>query len=75
MEHPRYSPDVALCDFFLFGAMKQAFVGQHFDIIDDGFMGVKASLGGLSADFLQTISQEWVQRLQLCREGGGEYVE
>jgi hypothetical protein len=32
MEPPRYRPDLALCDFFLFGAMKQAFAGQYFDV-------------------------------------------
>jgi hypothetical protein len=55
--------------------MKQAFAGQHFDAIDNLFLGVEAFLGGLSADFLQIVFQEWVRRLQLCREGGGEYVE
>jgi hypothetical protein len=35
MEYPPYSPDLAPCDFFLFGAMKRAFAGQHFHTIDD----------------------------------------
>jgi hypothetical protein len=61
MEHPPYSPDSAPCDFFLFGAMKQAFAGQHLDPIDDLFMGVEVFLGGPSADFSQTVFQEWVQ--------------
>jgi hypothetical protein len=38
-------------------------------------MGMEAFLGGLCADFLQTVSQEWARRLQLYRDGGGEYVE
>jgi histone-lysine N-methyltransferase SETMAR len=49
--HPAYSPDLAPCDFFLSGAMKQAFAKQHFDTTDDLFMGLQAFLGGLSADF------------------------
>jgi hypothetical protein len=61
MEHLPYSPDSAPYDFFLFGAMKQAFAGQHFDAIDHFFMGVDAFLGGISADFLQIILQEWVR--------------
>jgi histone-lysine N-methyltransferase SETMAR len=75
MEHPPYSPDLAPCDFSLFGAMKQAFAGRHFDTIDDLFMDVEAFLGGLSADSLQTVFPEWVPRLQLCREGSGNYIE
>jgi hypothetical protein len=38
-------------------------------------MGVETFLGGLSADFLQTIFQEWAPWLQLCLEGGGEPIE
>jgi hypothetical protein len=52
--------------------MKPAFAWQHFAIIDDLLMSVEAFLRGLSADFLQTVLQEWIQRLQLCCEGGGE---
>jgi hypothetical protein len=73
--HPPYSPDLAPCDFFLFGAMKQAFAGQHFATIDDLLMSVEAFLRGLSADFLQTVFQEWIRRSQLCCEGGREYVQ
>jgi hypothetical protein len=73
IEHPTYSPDLTPGEFFLFGAMKQAFAGQDFDTIDDFFMGVEE--GGLYADFLQTVFQEWVRRLQLCCEGGEKYVE
>jgi hypothetical protein len=49
--------------------------GQHFATIDDLLMSVEAFIRGLSADFLQTAFQEWIRRLQLCCEGGGEYVE
>jgi hypothetical protein len=55
--------------------MKQAFAGQHFAAIGDLLMSVKVFLRGLSADFLQTIFQEWIRRLQLCCDGDGEYVE
>jgi hypothetical protein len=75
MEHPLYSPNLAPCDFFLFSAIKQAFAGQYFETIDDLSMGVQAFLGGLSADFLQTVFEEWIRGLRLYREGGGEYVE
>jgi hypothetical protein len=61
MEHPPYRPDLAPYDFLLFGAMRQAFTEQHFDIIDDVFMGVEAFQGGLSADSLQIVFQEWTR--------------
>jgi hypothetical protein len=75
MAHLPYTPDLTLCDFFLFGAMKQAFASQHFATIHDLLMSVEAFLRGLSADFLQTFCQGWIRRLQLCCEGGGEYYE
>jgi histone-lysine N-methyltransferase SETMAR len=55
MAHPPYSPDLAPCNFFLFGALKQPFVGQHLATINDLLMSVEAFLRGLSADFLQTV--------------------
>jgi hypothetical protein len=74
MARPPYSQDLALCDFF-FGAMKQAFAWQHFATINDLLMSVDSFLRGFSADFLQTVFQEWIGRLQLCCEASGEYVE
>jgi hypothetical protein len=70
MAHPPYSPDLAPCDFFLFGVMKQAFAWQPFATINDLLMSVEALLRGISADFLQTVFQEWIRRLQLRCEGG-----
>jgi hypothetical protein len=55
MVHPPYCPDLAPCDFLLFGAMKQAFAGQHFATIEDLLMSVEAFLRELSADLLQTV--------------------
>jgi hypothetical protein len=72
LEHPPYSPDLAPCDFLLFGAMKKPFAGQHCETIDNLCMAVEAFLGWLSANFSQTFFQEWVRRLQLNRESGGE---
>jgi hypothetical protein len=60
MAHPPYSQDLASRDF-VFGAMKQAFAGQHFATIDDLLMSVDAFLRGLSSDFLQTVFQEWIR--------------
>jgi hypothetical protein len=63
MEQPPYSRDLAAYNFFLFGAIKQAFAEKHFDTILDLFMRVEEFLGRLSADYLQTVFQEWVRRL------------
>jgi hypothetical protein len=75
MEHPPYSPDLVLRDFFLSGAMRENLSGQRFESVEDSFLAVEAFLRGLSADFLQTIFMKWEQRLRICCESGGEYVE
>jgi hypothetical protein len=59
MEHPFDSPDLAPCDFFRFGTMKENFSGQHFECVEELVLAVKAFLRGLSADFLQTVFLEW----------------
>jgi hypothetical protein len=46
MEHPPYSPGLALCDFCLFGAMKENFSGQRFESVDELFFAVEAFLEG-----------------------------
>jgi hypothetical protein len=59
IEHPPHSPDLAPYVFILFGSMKQAFAGQHFDTINDVFY----RCGGISTDFLQVVFHEWVRQL------------
>jgi hypothetical protein len=74
-EHPPYSPDLALYDFFSFGARKEHFSGQRLDSPDGLFDAVESFLGGLCADVLQTIFQKWTHHLRLYSESGGECVE
>jgi hypothetical protein len=46
MNHPAYNPDLAPCDLFLFGAIKENFAGIHFATASEPFQGVE--------DFLST---------------------
>jgi hypothetical protein len=68
LEHPPYSPDLALCDFFLFPKIKSALKGTRFESVDT----VKAKATGvmkkLSEKVLQHCFQEWKIRMELCRE-------
>jgi hypothetical protein len=75
MEHPRYLLDLAPCDFFLFGVRKKHLSGQRFDGLGELSLAMERFLGGLSADILQTIHQEWLRQLGLFCESGGEYME
>jgi histone-lysine N-methyltransferase SETMAR len=75
MEHLPYSPDLAPCDLFLFGAMKENFSGQRFKSAEEPFLAVQTFSRGPSADFLQVFFLEWERRFRICRESGGEYGE
>jgi histone-lysine N-methyltransferase SETMAR len=75
VNHPAYSPDLAPCDFFLFGAMKENFSGIRFASVDELFQSVEGFLRGFSADTRQMVFAERVRRLELCCEIGREYVE
>ena len=44
LEHPAYSPDLDLNDFFLFSKIKEILEGRHFDDIDDIRINTKAAL-------------------------------
>jgi histone-lysine N-methyltransferase SETMAR len=66
MNHPAYNPDLAPCDFFLFGPIKEDFSGMRFASLDELFQGVEGFLSGFSADTLQTVFVEWVRRLEVC---------
>jgi hypothetical protein len=68
MEHPPYSPDLSPGDFYLFGAMKENFSGQHFDSVDELFFAIEALLRGLPADFLRTVFLELERRLRVFCE-------
>jgi hypothetical protein len=44
LEHPPYSLDLALNDFFLFPKIKEILKGRHFDGIDDTRSDTTAAL-------------------------------
>jgi hypothetical protein len=75
LEHPPDSPDLAPCGFFLFAAMKGNFWARRVDSLDRLSHPGESFFGGLCADVLQTVFQEWIRHLRLCSETGREYVE
>jgi hypothetical protein len=58
MEHLSFSPNLAPCAFFMFGAMKENFSGQPFESFEELSLAVEAFLRGFFADLVQTIFLE-----------------
>jgi hypothetical protein len=62
--HPSYSPDLAPCDFWLFGYLKQSFERQFFD--DDVALKILVSeiLMSIEPGVFVRVFAEWKRRLQ-----------
>jgi hypothetical protein len=72
--HPPYSPDISPSDFYLFGKVKEALIGQ--EIPDEvGLLdAVTEILGGISGAELQAVFQDWIERVQKVIEADGGYA-
>jgi hypothetical protein len=74
LPHPPYSPDLASCDFWLFGYLKQSLEGRFFD--DDLAVEVAVSeiLMSIEPDVFVRVLAEWKRRLQQCIDQEGDYL-
>jgi len=75
LDHPPYSPDLALCDFFLFPKIKSALKGTRFKSIDAVKVKAMELMNKLSEDNLQHCFKHWKICRERCRDRGGEYNE
>ncbi|KAK3801967.1 hypothetical protein RRG08_064561 [Elysia crispata] len=75
LEHPRYSPDLAPCDFHLFPKMKEHLRGQRFETEEDIIQATKVAIKNLDKCSYVTAFKDWLQRIEKCANNGGCYVE
>jgi transposase len=73
--HAPYSPDLAPSDFFLFGHMKRLLQGTEFQTAEEFLDEVVRTLADIPLETLMATFHEWLQRLQACIDGDGEYME
>lgn len=74
MVHPPYSPDLAPCEFFLFGFMKNEFADTRFNSIDEAVERISTWLNSIPKKVRLDVFQNWKVRLQACINCGGDYV-
>ena len=75
LDHPPYSPDLSLCDFWLFPKLKEMLAGHRFES--------RCGIGSVVYQCLQQIPKEdyraafrkWVDRCKVCVEADGAYFE
>jgi hypothetical protein len=74
LPHPPYSPDLAPCDFWLFGYLKNSLEGRFFD--DD--MALRAAvteiLVSIEPEVFVSVFNEWKSQLQQCIDRGGDEI-
>jgi hypothetical protein len=69
-----YSPDLAPCDFFLFGYLKQHLAGKYFIREDQGITAVGDVLDKIPLQTFQNVMDNRQYRLRRCIPLGGEYL-
>ena len=72
---PLYSPDLSLCDFFLFPKLKFYLKGQHFGTVENNEKAVTDQLKAIPVSYFQHCYEEWEQRLRRCVASQGNYFE
>jgi hypothetical protein len=73
--HPSYSPDLAPCDFHLFGYIKGSFVGASFEEPDQLLQAIAAIFHSIEKATLERVFQEWIDRLAQCCVAAGDLIE
>jgi len=75
LPHPAYSPDLALCDYFLFPNLKKWFEGKRFTTREQLIAETEAYFERLDksyySDDLKKLKNHWIKYIELK----GEYVE
>jgi len=75
LDHPPYSPDLALSDYHLFLGLKKQLKGRHFSSDAEIIAAVETWLDGQPSEFFLNGLQKLEQRAKMCSELRGEYVE
>ena len=74
MPHPPYSPDLAPCDFYLFGLIKDILSSREITCLRMLENMVEEMLFNLDIQEFENAFNNWARRLQRCIELGGEYI-
>ena len=75
LQHPPYSPDLAICDFFLFPTAKNYLRGKKYESREELGAAITKVLHMVSRDGLQHVFGAWVERWDKCIESRGSYFE
>ena len=75
LPHPLYSPDLAICDFWLFPNLKNKLCGEKYKSREKLRRAVDRYLRDMSRDGLHHVFRAWVERWDKCKLCKGRYFE
>ena len=75
LDHPPYSPVLALSESHLFRHLKKHLSGKKFEDDDEVQEEVMTWFKGLAAGFCDSGIQKLVPRLNKCLDNAGDYIE
>jgi len=75
LPHPPYSPDLALCDFYLFPKLKSKLKGHHFGTMENIQKNVTDELHTLTENDFRYCHDQWEKRRNHCVTSQGSYCE
>jgi histone-lysine N-methyltransferase SETMAR len=75
LQHPPYSPDLTLCDFFLFARIKRVLKGKRFADVDEAEKKTTEALKCINLQEFQDCFDKWKTRLDRCVASNGQYCE
>jgi len=73
LPHPPYSPDLAPCDFFIFGHIKHAVMGRRFASTREIVSEIYEKFSQIPSDTLWVVLGQWKHRLRWVIENNGKY--
>jgi histone-lysine N-methyltransferase SETMAR len=74
MPHPPNSPDISLCDCWLFGMLKRILKDREFVSSDEIEVAIADVWNGLTSHDVQSVFRNWTSRLTWVIENGGDYI-
>jgi hypothetical protein len=70
--HPAYSPDLAICDFWLFGRLKREFPGITIDTEEDLIEQILIIRQSIPQSEIRRTFAHWQERCQCLVDNDGE---
>ena len=75
IQQPPNSPDLAPCEFFLFGRFKKPLCATRYSIRDDVMEKLKMALMAIQQTDYKKCFEDWIKRWHKCVAVDGEYFE